>query len=90
MIPQLNLIVIYPIPIFIGKEVTLSNRVYKTAPLVVYASGPSGKQELRTIADYIPKAWNQEDGCISCWDDMISLGQKKVLHLTRSHALMYF
>jgi hypothetical protein len=64
-----------------GKEMNVSNNIYKSHPLVFHASGPFAKLQLRALADYIPKAWNKDGGCITCWDDMISLSQKKVLTL---------
>lgn len=61
---------------FIGKETHLQNTAYNTLPLVIHANGPT-KLFLNTLGNYIPKAWNPEDGCLSCWDNMISLEKKK-------------
>ena len=64
--------------IFKGKEGHVENIEYKTSPLVIRAIGSVSKQFLRTLGDYIPKAWSKEDGCVSCWDEMIKLQEKKV------------
>ena len=65
-----------------GKEGHVENIEYKTSPLVIRAIGSVSKHFLRTLGDYIPKAWSKEDGCISCLDEMISLQEKKVFLLS--------
>ena len=44
------------------------NTVYDTKPVVLHGNGPS-KRVLNTLANYVPKAWNMDDQCTSCWED---------------------
>ena len=67
-----------------GKETHLRNTVYNTIPLVIHANGPT-KLFLNTLGNYIPKAWNEEEGCLGCWDEMKSLEKKKVNTTTHKY-----
>lgn len=46
------------------------NTMYDSKPLVLHGNGPS-KRVLNTLTNYIPKAWNMEDQCTSCWEDTL-------------------
>lgn len=61
---------------FSGKDSLVHNTMYSTTPLVIHANGPT-KLMLNTLGNYVPKGWNQEDGCINCWEDMINLDNKE-------------
>lgn len=54
----------------------LVNTVYDTKPLVIHGNGPS-KKHLNHLGNYLPKAWNKEDHCTSCWEDTIKLEDSK-------------
>ncbi|XP_063229636.1 procollagen-lysine,2-oxoglutarate 5-dioxygenase isoform X3 [Bacillus rossius redtenbacheri] len=60
---------------FKGREAYLQNTVYNTVPLVVHGNGVS-KTAFNTLANYLAKSWNAEDGCLSCWDDSLVLEDK--------------
>ena len=47
------------------------NTMYDTKPLVLHGNGPS-KRVLNTLTNYVPKAWNMDDQCTSCWEDTLS------------------
>lgn len=57
---------------FAGKEAYLQNTLYNTVPIVVRGNGHTGLV-LHTLGGYLGRAWNPEEGCRSCWDDMITL-----------------
>jgi len=44
------------------------NTMYDIQPLVLHGNGPS-KRVLNTLTNYVPKAWNTDDQCTSCWED---------------------
>ena len=48
----------------------LHNVLHDVRPLVLHGNGPT-KVLLNTLGNYIPKAWNSEDQCTSCWEDTI-------------------
>ena len=56
----------------------VANKLHKTLPLVFYANDPIGLLTLNTIGNYIPKNWNQKEGCLGCKEDIIDLSKKKV------------
>ncbi|XP_069940624.1 procollagen-lysine,2-oxoglutarate 5-dioxygenase 1-like isoform X2 [Cherax quadricarinatus] len=67
---------------FAGKEAYLQNTLYNTVPVVVRGNGHTDLV-LNTLGSYLARSWNPEDGCRSCWDEMISLDEKKEEELPR-------
>ncbi|CAG0886727.1 unnamed protein product [Darwinula stevensoni] len=63
--------------LFRGKEAYLQNTAYGTVPLVVHGNGPS-KVSLNSLGNYLAKAWNPQDGCLECKENMIDLEHKDV------------
>ncbi|XP_042209102.1 procollagen-lysine,2-oxoglutarate 5-dioxygenase 1-like isoform X2 [Homarus americanus] len=61
---------------FAGKEAYLQNTLYNTVPVVIRGNGHTNLV-LHTLGSYLARSWNPEDGCRSCWDDMLSLEDKK-------------
>lgn len=57
---------------FLGREAYLHNTATSTVPVVVRGNGHSHLL-LNTLGSYLARAWNQEDGCRACWEDMIHL-----------------
>lgn len=55
---------------FDGNLPYLINSMYETKPLVLHGNGPS-KNVLNSLGNYLPKAWNKEDQCTSCWEDTL-------------------
>ena len=53
-------------------QAILVNTVYNTQPLVLHGNGPT-KSVLNSFGNYLANNANQRDGCVSCWDNMISL-----------------
>ncbi len=49
----------------------VQNTMYGTKPAVLHGNGPS-KRVLNSLANYVPKAWNTEDQCTSCWEDTLT------------------
>ncbi|KAI4501102.1 hypothetical protein M0802_003905 [Mischocyttarus mexicanus] len=62
--------------IFKEQEAHLQNTVYKTAPLIVHGNGYS-KLALNSLGNYLARAWNPEEGCLNCWDNVIELDINK-------------
>ncbi|KAG8231866.1 hypothetical protein J437_LFUL011771 [Ladona fulva] len=56
---------------FKGKEAYLQNTAYGTVPLVIHGNGPS-KPVFNTLGNYLANAWNPQDGCVACWEDVLS------------------
>jgi len=51
----------------------LANSEYDTEPVVIHGNGPLGtKVILNSLGNYLPQAWNKEDGCTSCWEDNLN------------------
>ncbi len=50
------------------------NTMYDTRPLILHGNGPS-KRVLNSLTNYIPKAWNTDDHCTSCWEDTLDFEQ---------------
>ena len=63
-----------------GTESYIQNTVYSTVPLVIHANGPT-KLFLNTLGNYIPKGWNSEEGCLTCWEDMKELEKVEVMNM---------
>ncbi|XP_069181072.1 procollagen-lysine,2-oxoglutarate 5-dioxygenase 1 isoform X2 [Procambarus clarkii] len=61
---------------FAGKEAYLQNTLYNTVPVVVRGNEHTNLV-LHTLGSYLARSWNPEDGCRSCWDDMMSLDEMK-------------
>ncbi|XP_066581047.1 procollagen-lysine,2-oxoglutarate 5-dioxygenase [Prorops nasuta] len=61
---------------FKGDEAYLQNTVYNTVPLVLHGNGYS-KLVLNSLGNYLARAWNPEEGCLSCWDNTIELDKMK-------------
>ncbi|XP_047484397.1 procollagen-lysine,2-oxoglutarate 5-dioxygenase 2-like isoform X1 [Penaeus chinensis] len=61
---------------FAGKEAYLQNTLYNSVPVVVTGNGHTSLV-LNTLGSYLARAWNPEEGCRSCWDDMITLDPAK-------------
>lgn len=47
----------------------LRNVAFETNPLVIHGNGPT-KLAFNGLANYIPSAWNKDDQCTSCWEDV--------------------
>ena len=41
---------------------------------MLHGNGPS-KTALNSIGNYVPEAWNKEDGCTACWEDVLHWDQ---------------
>ena len=52
-----------------GTYIYLENTVYGTRPLLLHGNGPS-KLALNSLSNYLVGAWNSEQGCLSCWEDV--------------------
>ena len=50
----------------------LQNLLYNTEPSVIHGNGPS-KLLLNSYGNYLAQAWNQEDGCLECWEERLQL-----------------
>ena len=48
----------------------LQNVIHDVRPLVLHGNGPT-KHLLNTLGNYLPKAWNSDDQCTSCWENTI-------------------
>ncbi|CAL8072484.1 unnamed protein product [Orchesella dallaii] len=57
---------------FVNGAATLLNTQQNTHPLVLHGNGPT-KHILNSYGNYLANNWNEESGCASCWEDMISL-----------------
>jgi len=57
---------------FVNGAATLINTQQNTHPLVLHGNGPT-KHILNSYGNYLANNWNEESGCASCWEDMISL-----------------
>ncbi|KFM79073.1 Procollagen-lysine,2-oxoglutarate 5-dioxygenase 3, partial [Stegodyphus mimosarum] len=55
----------------------LHNTAYGTNPLVVHGNGAS-KVALNSLGNYLAKSWTPKQGCLSCYEDIISLEKFKV------------
>jgi len=53
------------------------NTAFNTRPLVLHGNGPT-KTVLNSFGNYLANAANSKDGCVACWDGMISLSNRKV------------
>lgn len=66
------------------------NSQQNTNPLVLHGNGPT-KHILNSYGNYLANNWNEESGCASCWDDMISLTEVAVCsHAYFSEKYIYF
>ncbi|XP_066943980.1 procollagen-lysine,2-oxoglutarate 5-dioxygenase 1 isoform X2 [Macrobrachium rosenbergii] len=61
---------------FAGKDAYLQNTLYNTVPIVIRGNSHSNLI-LHTLGGYLGRAWNPEEGCKSCWDDMITVDLKE-------------
>ncbi|XP_050707436.1 procollagen-lysine,2-oxoglutarate 5-dioxygenase 1-like isoform X2 [Eriocheir sinensis] len=57
---------------FSGREGYLLNLVSGSVPIVIRGNGHA-HLILNTLGAYLARAWNPEDGCRACWEDMIQL-----------------
>ncbi|KAJ8376052.1 hypothetical protein SKAU_G00066320 [Synaphobranchus kaupii] len=57
-------------------RVRVRNTAYDTLPIVVHGNGYT-KMYLDFLGNYIPNAWNYENGCGVCDQDMVDLSQVK-------------
>ncbi len=57
-------------------EPFLRNIATETNPLVIHGNGPT-KVIFNSLTNYIPQAWNKQEGCTSCWEDTIEDFEKK-------------
>ena len=55
---------------FEDSEPYLENLVYETRPLVIHGNGPS-KLLLNTFANYLAHSYDQENGCLECWENRL-------------------
>ncbi|XP_064188367.1 procollagen-lysine,2-oxoglutarate 5-dioxygenase 2 isoform X1 [Anguilla rostrata] len=55
-------------------RVRVRNSAYDTLPIVVHGNGYT-KMYLNFLGNYIPNAWNYENGCGVCDQDMVDLSQ---------------
>jgi len=55
----------------------LHNKIYNTRPSCIHGNGDT-KEFIDTIGNFIPLAWNPEDGCTACLDDTIDIRQLNV------------
>ncbi|XP_071545280.1 procollagen-lysine,2-oxoglutarate 5-dioxygenase 1-like isoform X2 [Panulirus ornatus] len=60
---------------FAGKEAYLQNTLYNTVPVVVRGNNHTNLV-LHTLGSYLARSWNPEDGCRSCWENMIDIEEK--------------
>ncbi|KAK7076278.1 Procollagen-lysine,2-oxoglutarate 5-dioxygenase 1, partial [Halocaridina rubra] len=67
---------------FAGKEAYLQNTLYNTVPIVIRGNGHTNLI-LHTLGGYLARAWNPEEGCRSCWDDMIAIDLKNEAELPK-------
>jgi uncharacterized protein Usg len=49
----------------------LANTAFGSEPAVIHGNGPS-KLILNSLGNYLPEAWNKEDGCTSCWEENLT------------------
>ena len=47
---------------------TFHNKEFNTDPLVIHGNGPT-KRILNSLGNYIPRAWDKDNQCTSCWDN---------------------
>ncbi|KAJ8667494.1 hypothetical protein QAD02_009157, partial [Eretmocerus hayati] len=57
---------------FKGNEAYIQNIEYNTVPLILHGNGHS-KLVLNSLANYVGRAWNADEGCTSCWRDTLDL-----------------
>ncbi|XP_061095193.1 procollagen-lysine,2-oxoglutarate 5-dioxygenase 2 isoform X2 [Conger conger] len=58
------------------ERVRVRNSAYDSLPIVVHGNGYT-KMYLNFLGNYIPHAWNYENGCSVCDQDMVDLSQVK-------------
>lgn len=60
-------------------ETYLYNSIYDTRAVVYHGNGPS-KIYLNSLTNYVPRAWNEEEGCITCkeWQWKLSVEEEKL------------
>ncbi len=42
---------------------------------MLHGNGPA-KTVLNSLGNYVPDAWNKEDGCTACWEDNLDLDKE--------------
>ncbi len=75
---------------FDGGVAKIVNSQQNTNPLVLHGNGPT-KHILNSYGNYLANNWNEESGCASCWDDMISLTEVAVCshaYLKKKHFIL--
>uniref|UniRef100_A0A3B3HII2 Procollagen-lysine, 2-oxoglutarate 5-dioxygenase 2 n=1 Tax=Oryzias latipes TaxID=8090 RepID=A0A3B3HII2_ORYLA len=55
-------------------RVRVRNTMYDSLPIVVHGNGKT-KMYLNYLGNYVPNAWNYENGCSGCDDDLLDLTQ---------------
>ncbi|XP_054893141.1 procollagen-lysine,2-oxoglutarate 5-dioxygenase 2 isoform X2 [Poeciliopsis prolifica] len=55
-------------------RVRVRNTAYNSLPVVVHGNGNT-KMYLNYLGNYVPNAWNYEQGCSHCDDDLLDLSQ---------------
>lgn len=60
---------------FKGSEAYVQNTAYNTVPMILHGNGNS-KLLLNSLGNYVARAWNPEEGCLNCWENVIELDPK--------------